>query len=295
MATVGLINVNKPAGLTSRDVVDRVARVTGQKKAGHAGTLDPMATGVLVVCLGWCTRLIEYVQGRPKRYRATFVFGQSSPSDDRETEVTLAADLPHPTRAQIDRVLPEFQGEIMQRPPAYSALKINGKRAYHLARKGREVDLEPRPVHVYEQHVVRYDFPELVLDIACGQGTYVRSLGRDLAERLGTVALMSALERTSIGSFAVEEACPWAEVEREHILKWLSPPRRAIADMPTITVDDDDRAEIALGRPIISPPLEVWAHEYAALDAAGTLLGVMAPDQPGRLRVVRSFCVEPCS
>ncbi len=292
MAIVGLINVNKPAGITSRDVVDRVARVTGQKKAGHAGTLDPMATGVLVVCLGWCTRLIEYVQGRPKRYRATFLFGQSSPSDDRETEVTLCADLPHPTRTQIDRVLPEFQGQILQRPPAYSALKINGKRAYLLARKGRDVELEPRPVEIYALNIIRYEFPELVLEITCGQGTYVRSLGRDLAERLGTVALMSALERTAIGAFAVDDACPWSDVERERIAPWLLPPRRAIDDMPTITVNDDDRSEIALGRPIKAPQLAVAANEYAAIDEARTLLGIMAPDEPGRLRVVRSFCVE---
>jgi tRNA pseudouridine55 synthase len=292
MSIVGLINVNKPPGITSRDVVDRVARVTGQRKAGHAGTLDPAATGVLVVSLGWCTRLIEYVQGRPKRYRATFHFGQTSPSDDRETEVTLRHDLPRPTLSQIEQALPAFTGQIMQRPPAFSAMKIKGKRAYLLARKGREVELEPRPVQIYGLSVVQYAFPELMLEIECGQGTYIRSLGRDLAEQLGTVALMSELERTAIGSFVVADACPWSDVDADRIMPWVMPPRRAINDMPTITVSDDDRAEIALGRPIKSPPLSVESPEYAVLDQTGTLIGIMAPDEPGRLRVIRSFCVE---
>ena len=203
----GLLNLNKPKGLTSRDAVNRAQRITGKRvKVGHAGTLDPIATGVLVVCLGPATRLIEHVQRMPKRYRGTFLLGCRSPSDDVELEPKLLTDPPIPTREQVEAALPAFVGDIQQVPPAYSAIKLGGQKAYDLARRGDAPDLPPRPVTIHAIGVARYEYPELVLDIHCGSGTYIRSLGRDLAAALGTAAVMSELERTAIGEFRVEDA-----------------------------------------------------------------------------------------
>ena len=193
MPPCGLLNLNKPAGMTSRDVVNIVQRLSRPAKAGHAGTLDPLADGVLVVCVGSATRLIEYVQRMPKRYVGTFLLGRQSPTEDIEGEVTELPDAPVPTREQIEAAARRFVGRIEQRPPAFSALKIRGRPAYKLARQGKPVELAPRPVEIYRIEVKKYRYPELVLEIDCGGGTYVRSLGRDLAESLGTAAVMSAL------------------------------------------------------------------------------------------------------
>src|SRR5215213_4779856 len=144
MVPFGLLNVNKPPGVTSREAVDRVERLVRPAKAGHAGTLDPLATGVLVICVGQATRLIRFVQRMPKRYRATFLLGYSSESDDTEREVVAIPNAVVPTRSMIDFVLPQFLGEIQQRPPAYSAIKVAGRRAYKLARRGKEVELAAR-------------------------------------------------------------------------------------------------------------------------------------------------------
>jgi len=288
MPVVGLVNVNKPLQVTSRQVVDRVARAAGEDKAGHAGTLDPLASGVLVVCLGWATKLIEYVQGRPKRYRGTFLLGQSSASDDLESEVVLHNDLPVPERRQVDEAAASMIGRQLQRPPAFSAVKVDGKRAYKLARRGREFEIEPRPVDIYALDVVNYAFPELTLDIHCGQGTYVRSLGRDLAEKLGTVAVMSALERTAVGEFTVAGACAWDEIHSENIESLVIPPLRAVQHLPQVVVSADELRLISQGRPL-ARRAEPMTGEVAALDEAGNLAAIVTPSDEGMLRVVRNF------
>ena len=288
MGLVGLVNVNKPLQVTSRQVVDRVARAAGEDKAGHAGTLDPLASGVLVVCLGWATKLIEYVQGRPKRYRGTFLLGQSSASDDLESEVVLHNDLPVPQRQQVDEAAASMIGRQMQRPPAFSAVKVNGKRAYKLARRGREFEIEPRPVDIYALDVVNYAFPELTLDIHCGQGTYVRSLGRDLAEKLGTVAVMSALERTAVGEFAVAGGCLWNNIHPENIESLVIPPLRAVQHLPQVVVTGDELRFISQGRPLAGRA-EPMTGEVAALDEAGNLVAIVTPSDEGMLRIVRNF------
>jgi len=189
----GLLNLNKPAGMSSRDAVNRVQwlarKMTGEKvKVGHAGTLDPIATGVLVVCLGPATKLIEHVQRMPKQYRGTFLLGRRSPSDDVELEAEPLTNPPIPTADEIAAALPAFMGEIQQTPPAYSAIKIKGRKAYDLARRGEQVEMTPRTVTIHSLDIVRYEYPELVLNIRCGSGTYVRALGRAVAKSLGTAA-----------------------------------------------------------------------------------------------------------
>lgn len=178
MAPFGVLIVDKPAGVTSRDVVDRIERLVRPAKAGHAGTLDPLATGVLVICVGQATRLIRFVQQMRKQYQATFLLGRQSETDDIEKDVIAIPDAVEPTRALLDHVLPRFVGEIQQRPPAHSAIKIAGRRAYKLARKGADFELAARTVTIHQIDVRRYEYPELELAIECGSGTYIRARPR---------------------------------------------------------------------------------------------------------------------
>lgn len=288
MPRFGLLNINKPPGLTSRDVVNRVERLTRPDKAGHAGTLDPLATGVLIVCVGQATRLIEYVQRMPKRYRATFLLGRSSPSDDVETQVSPLDDAPRPSREQIAAALPRFVGPIMQRPPAYSAVHIAGQRAYALARQGKSVDLPPREVTIHNLRIERYEYPELVLEIECGSGTYVRSLGRDLAESLGTAAVMSALVRTAIGDFHVDAAIELDALTTDNLLAALAPARRAVTMLTTIELAADEVERIVRGQ-TIRRPVASADGQWAALAPGGELLAILRRREDGSLGPARVF------
>jgi tRNA pseudouridine55 synthase len=269
----GILNINKPAGWTSRDAVNRIQKLVRPHKVGHAGTLDPLATGVLVVCIGKATRLIEYVQQQPKEYQATFLLGRTSPSDDIETEITELSDAPIPTLTEIIAALPAFVGRIEQIPPAYSAVKIQGQRAYALARKGMEVEIKSRPVDIYELTILSYEYPKLELLIRCGSGTYVRSLGRDLAAKLGTGAVMNALVRTSIGSFKIADAVSPVEISSKLIEASLQSAANAVNHLPSHQLTDAEIAELRYGRPI-AVTIE---SDTAAFDAQGNLLAILQP------------------
>lgn len=200
----GIININKEHGWTSHDVVARARRLLGQKRIGHAGTLDPAATGVLPICVGQATRIVEYLGESGKSYRATITFGTETTTYDAEGEIIAQRDLPATLdRAAIEAVLPDFTGTIQQVPPLYSALKRNGKRLYELARAGEQVELAPRPVRIDALRIIAWDAPTLVLDVDCGKGTYIRSLAHDLGERCGCGAHLAALERTRVGPFTI--------------------------------------------------------------------------------------------
>lgn len=294
MPHFGVLNVNKPPNCTSRDVVDRVERRIRPTRAGHAGTLDPIATGVLVICVGQATRLIQYVQRLPKCYRATFILGQHSNTDDIEGSLTPIEGAPVPTGAIIDAALPQFMGDILQRPPDHSAVKIAGRRAYKLARQGRELNLAPRTVRIHRLNVLRYAYPQLEMEIECGSGTYIRSLGRDLAASLGTSAVMAALERTSIGGFRVEDAVNADDLTDESIAERLQPPLAAVADLPRIELNAAQVVEIRHGRPIETdvnavPASAVVGAELAALDPAGQLAAILVTRHPGQLWPMYNF------
>ncbi|QDU91051.1 tRNA pseudouridine synthase B [Pirellulimonas nuda] len=246
----GLLNLNKPAGWTSRDVVNRVERLVGPARAGHAGTLDPLATGVLVVCVGTATRLIQHVQRLPKRYVATFLLGRRSPSDDVELEPEIIADAPRPSIEEIEQAIPGFIGDLNQTPPIYSAIKVAGQTSYNLARQGESFSLPPRPVTVYQLSVIRYDYPELVLDIHCGSGFYVRALGRDLAASLGTGAVMSGLVRTAIGQLRVEQAVAAEALLETPIAERLISPRLLFKDEECLFCNEAELEELRFGRPV---------------------------------------------
>jgi len=289
----GILNVNKPAGWTSRDAVNRVQRFVRPAKAGHAGTLDPLATGVLVVCIGPATRLISYVQELPKTYEATFLLGQTSPSDDTETEIVVLADAPQPSLAEIQAELPQFLGTIQQRPPAYSALKVQGQRAYKLARAGQVVELKSRPVQIYELAVTSYQYPELKLSMRCGSGTYVRSIGRDLAASLATGAVMSALRRTAIGGFGICEAVDIEQLDQEVIVANLVAPLAAVAHLPRIELSDSQMVELQHGRRIPVQETGVFPASpeeiFAAVSGLGELVALVRERRPGLLGSVCNF------
>jgi len=290
----GILNVNKPAGWTSRDVVNRVQGLVRPAKAGHAGTLDPLSTGVLVVCVGPATRLISYVQQMPKTYQATFLLGRTSPSEDIETEVTELIDAPEPSLAEIEAQLPQFLGAIQQLPPVYSALKVKGQRAYKLARQGQTVTLEPRTVEIYALEIEGYSYPELKLRMRCGSGTYVRSVGRDLGEALGTGAVMSGLERTAIGEFSVHEGLDIDQLDAELIAENLIAPFAAVADLPRLELSDSQVVELRHGRMIsldeTNVELESPEEVLAAVNSLGELVALVRERRPGLLGVVCNFC-----
>jgi tRNA pseudouridine55 synthase len=247
----GVFNINKPAGVTSRDVVSRVQRRVRPYKAGHAGTLDPLATGVLLVCVGQATRLVEYAQRLPKSYRGTFLLGRRSETDDVERDVEIVAGAPVPAASEIEAALPRFVGEILQRPPRHSAVKIDGRRAYRLARQGVDFEPQPKAVAIHRLAIERYEYPELELGVDCGGGTYIRALGRDLAAALGTTAVMATLVRTAIGGLHISTATTLEQLDgdwRSHLL----PASLLVAGMPSITVTEAELAELQHGRTIVT-------------------------------------------
>ena len=288
MSRGGFLNIAKPAGLTSRDVVDRVVRLVRPEKAGHAGTLDPLATGVLVVGVGSAVRLIEYVQQMPKSYTGTFLLGRSSDTEDVEGQVVERIEPPVPTAAAIEEAARTLTGPIMQRPPAYSALKVAGRRAYALARSGQTVELAPRPITIHALRVVRYAYPELVLDIECGSGTYVRSLGRDLAESLGTAAVMSALVRTAIGSFRLPEAIALEELTAETIDERMLPLELAMHRVDRIELSSEEARRVGHGLTIRREAANP-GEEFAAFDDAGRLVSILERRADGSLGPRRNF------
>jgi tRNA pseudouridine55 synthase len=229
-----------------------------------------------------------------KRYRATFLLGRSSDTDDTEGDVTVIADAAMPSRMEIDCALQRFVGSISQRPPSHSAIKLQGRRAYQLARQGIDVELAPRIVEIHSLRVLRYDYPTLDVDVECGSGTYIRALGRDLAAELGTTAVMSALVRTAVGAFHVEEAVILDELTTETVTKHLQPPTTAVPELPKVVLDDTQLNEIRHGRPIAIPgdvggSPTVAGPEWAAVTAAGALAAILREKRPGQLWPHRNF------
>jgi len=311
MTMPGLLNIDKTSGETSRWVVDRVKRLVRPAKVGHAGTLDPLAAGVLVVCVGWATRLIPYVQRMAKSYRATFLLGRTSDTEDVEGEVAELPSPPEPTRDQIVTAAAQFVGEVLQRPPAYSAIKVQGRRAYNLARAGEDVQLAPRTVRIERIDVIEYRYPELTLDVHCHSGTYIRSLGRDLAESLGTGAVLSALKRTAIGPFTVDDAVRAEDLTKANVSDFLLPAEEAVRELPCVTLSDEQIGTISQGQSIAltetdfsDAALEEMCRDDEAIDGNATkptdveiagfdrqhrLRAILICKAPGRLSPKRNF------
>lgn len=271
----GFINLNKPAGLTSRDCVNIVSRNLKNKKVGHAGTLDPIAEGVLVIAVGKATRLIEYVQQQHKRYRGRFQLGLASASLDTETETTAVCPDVVPALQSLQQACQSQIGTILQKPPIYSALKVDGQRAYDLARKGLEVEIAPRPVDIYRCEVTAYDYPHFQLLIECGSGTYVRSIGRDVAESLGTSAIMTALTREAIGVFEQSNAASLDDFRcDESQLHHLMPMEMAVANLPQAVADESACLALQQGK-LAEVACETDAEIVAILNSDKTLCSIV--------------------
>jgi tRNA pseudouridine55 synthase len=275
----GFLNIDKPAGPTSHDVVARVRRLARQKRVGHAGTLDPAATGVLVVALGAATRLIEYVQdATAKRYHAVVRLGITTTTDDAEGEVMNTRPVSPFDRPALEAALAAFRGSIMQTPPVYSALHHDGRRLHELAREGVVVERAARPVTIERLELLDWTPPLLTLDILCGKGTYIRALARDLGEALGCGAHLQALRRTAVGTFLIEEATPLAAFEADPtiIMSCLLPPERAVADWPAIELDGAEARQIKNGQPIARA--DVAGPRARAYSPDGALLALLRRD-----------------
>ena len=281
-----MLVVAKPVGPTSHDVVGLIRRLSATKRVGHGGTLDPFASGVLPVFLGKATRLVEFHLGDRKRYRATVCFGASSTTDDLEGALTPATGAA-PTRTTVEAALDRFRGPIEQRPPAYSAIKVAGRRAYAMARAGETVELAARSVTIHTLDLLSWDAatpgePIAILDVECSAGTYVRSLARDLGEAVGSAAYLGALTRTSSGPFELAtatdlDAVRAAALEGPAAVAALLLPIDAGLDLPTVVVPEAAFVAIGRGQPIGVPA------GTPALDAETPIRLV---DETGRLLAI---------
>jgi tRNA pseudouridine55 synthase len=253
-AVHGWVILDKPSGITSTQAVAQVRRIFNAQKAGHAGTLDPLATGILAIALGEATKTVPYVQDAAKIYRFTARWGESRDSDDAEGKVTGTSD-ERPGRDAIEAILPRFTGSLSQTPPAYSAIKIQGERAYDLARDGEEVTLEPRQVQVHEARIVGVAPNTAEFEILCGKGTYVRSWVRDIALALGTLGYVSALRRTRIGAFQEKDAVRLETLtpfmHSPAAFAYLKPLSTALDGIPALAITGSDTVRIRSGNPIL--------------------------------------------
>ncbi len=293
----GILVVNKPAGPTSHDVVALVRRLAATKRVGHGGTLDPFASGVLPIFLGRATRVVEYHLGDRKGYRATVCFGASSTTDDLEGDLTPAAGAA-PTQEAGEAALEGFRGQISQRPPAYSAIKVAGRRAYAMARAGESVELSPRDVTIHRLDLLHWDGsdperPIAIVEVECSAGTYIRALARDLGESVGSAAYLGALSRTSSGPFRLDDAIPLDRVRDaaadgpDALSDLLRPIDAGLESLPELVLTDGQvtaisrgqfiRAELPAGDPGV--PIRVRDSAGRLVAIATVRDGRLAPDK----------------
>jgi tRNA pseudouridine55 synthase len=277
----GVLVVDKPIGMTSHDVVQIIRRGTGIRRAGHTGTLDPRASGVLVVLIGPAVRLSEYVSASDKRYQAAIRLGSSTDTYDAEGVVTSSGSVESITEEQFNSALQEFVGEIEQVPPPYSAVKVQGRKAYEMARNGEEVDLAPRRIQVYSLDLLEWDPPEAVVDVFCSSGTYVRSLANDLGAALGCGAHLVGLRRTKSGRFSLRDAVPLRRLQEAFTAgnwyKHLIPAAEALGDWPSVELDADQVELIRHGHRVpAEPDSEGWAR---GISEQGDLVALLELDE----------------
>jgi len=277
----GVLVVDKPVGLTSHDIVQIVRRGTGIRRAGHTGTLDPRASGVLVILIGPAVRLSEFVSASDKRYQATIRLGNSTDTYDGEGKITSSAPVENISEDHFNSILQTFVGEMEQVPPPYSAVKVKGRKAYEMAREGEEVELQPRIVHVYSLEILEWDAPEVVIDVYCSSGTYVRSLANDLGKALGTGAYLVGLRRTKSGRFSLRDAVPMRRLQEAfdagNWYRFLIPAAEALGDWPVVELDADQVEMIRHGHRVPAEPEQTgWAR---GVSEQGDLVALMQIDE----------------
>ena len=279
----GIILVDKPADWTSHDVVAKLRGIRHERRVGHSGTLDPMATGLLTVFVGRATRAVQFAETHNKHYVASLRCGYSTDTQDTSGRVTAQTGI-IPTEAELTDVLPEFTGEISQIPPMYSAIKVSGKKLYELARKGETVERKPRTVNISELSLVGHDGDDFVLSVSCSKGTYIRTLCNDIGERLGCLACMSALRRTNAGPYDVRDAHTLSEIA-ENPERYIIPVDSLFSEHPAIELSAAQTAKLKCGN-----ILNVSAKNgtYRVYGENGDFL-VLANVSAGKLKTIKSF------
>jgi tRNA pseudouridine55 synthase len=295
-AVSGWICLDKPYDLTSTHAVGRVRRIFNAQKAGHAGTLDPLATGILPIALGEATKTVAFMVDADKAYRFTIAWGRTTATYDREGEVTARSGV-RPSVAEVEAALPAFVGEISQVPPAYSAIKVGGERSYELARAGQAVELAPRRVTIHSARVAEApDADHVTLEIACGKGTYVRAIARDLAELLGACGHVSDLRRTRVGGFTEQSAVTLEFLEdlghKARQSELLLPVETALDDIPELAVTAEDAFRLKQGRAIVLVPRQVESVK-ARLKPGSRTVSAMAGGSVVALCEMRAGRLEP--
>lgn len=248
----GWIVLDKPVGMTSTFAVSAVRRLLNAKKAGHAGTLDPLASGILPLAFGEATKTVPYVVDGEKAYTFTVRWGEETDTDDSDGRVVASSEK-RPSEADILAHLPNFTGTVMQVPPRYSAIKVDGERAYDLARDGEEVELKARPVEIHELRLVAHDAGSATFEAECGKGTYVRAIARDLGRALGCLGHVTALRRTRVGPFTLDDSTPWAELDGapEAAMQALLSVEGGLTELPCVVVSRDQATRLRRGQAII--------------------------------------------
>ena len=281
----GIVIVDKPQGWTSQDVTARLRRVYATRRIGHGGTLDPMATGVLPVFVGRATRGVEFFEHAEKTYETVLLLGRTTDTQD-VTGTTLAEKAVHLSPADIEKVLPRFRGDILQVPPMYSALKVNGKKLYELARKGQEVERQPRPITVFELTNLGFDGTRLSLRVKCSKGTYIRTLCQDIGEALGCGGCMEALRRVRAGEYGIEDAVPLEQLlESETPEQYLRGLDTMFAHCPAVTLTPNQEKRCRNGNPFSSP---LPQGTYRAYSQSGEFL-MLAKVEDGTMTTIKSF------
>ncbi len=290
MPLFGVLPINKRAGISSRVVVNRIERLVRGERVGHTGTLDPMATGVLLMAIGSATRLVEFSHELSKGYEATFELGKSSDTLDATGEITDVDITVQPTAEEIRTELGKWQGRVLQVPPNFSALVVDGRRAYKMARKGVEFDLAAREVEISSLELLDYQFPLFKLNIECGSGTYVRAIGRDIAQGLGTQAIMTSLTRTRVGPFTLEQCVDArALYNRIEVQQNLHPPQRLVHNWHTVTLNEEQLIDLRNGVPLQLDD-QIGRDRFVVVDCKQSLVGLMeAIQQVGMFRSLRVF------
>ena len=276
----GVLNIDKPTGMTSHDVVNRVRRVAETRRVGHAGTLDPLATGVLLVCVGRATRLVEYLVGQQKVYEATIRLGQTTNTYDADGEVIQERPLTFSPQ-DLENALSQFRGEIEQVPPMFSAIKQDGQPLYKLARQGKEVARKTRQITIDELSVLAWDAPHSTVRVACSSGTYIRSLAHDLGEVLGCGGHITTLRRIAVGDFGVDTAVSLNDLSPENVTSYLLPPDTAVAHLPRLDLTKQDSDDLLQGKQITSQSPQLPQTLVRAYNPQAQFIGVVTATDDG--------------
>ena len=293
----GILNINKPSGMTSHDVINHVRRLVGIRKVGHAGTLDPIATGVLLVCVGQATRLTEYLMKQTKCYRTTLCLGKTTNTYDADGEIVTTNNSTKITKTMLQQTLLQFVGRISQIPPTFSAIKKNGVPLYQLARKGILVNPDPRIVHIEEIKLINFNLPKATIQVTCQSGTYIRSIVHDIGQALGVGAYVTELTRLSNGPWHIKQAISLEMLQdavvTDNLYTLLHPLEKGLTHLSSIILSAEQEKKIGYGQFINQPSSLILTPSASpiivAYNQVGQLVAILTPREPNLLKPTKVF------